>query len=211
MEAILETIKERPILFSGPMVRAILAGTKSQTRRVVTVKQKAKMERDTLEYGKADYYKVYGGPREHLWVRETWNEVEQLAPQNIAGVWVHKKYLYRASPETHSRYPVGRWRPSIFMPRRASRITLEVTAVRIERLQSITGADAIAEGVAGYKSGKTHYRATNDADTVYESAVKAYQDLWDNINSKRPGCTWADNPLVWVVEFKKGWVEEVGN
>jgi hypothetical protein len=190
---------ERPILFSGEMVRAILDGRKTQTRRVVDFKRIAKQTGCTkgrLAYsptfeswgvfdgnGAADLCLVdcpYGAPGDTLWVRETCM---------ITGTAVS----YRADGEMlpHFREQGCKWRPSIHMPRWAARILLEVTAVRVERLQEISEADAIAEGC----------KATHHGDG--SSATDAYQYLWDSINGKREGCSWDANPWVWVIEFRQ--------
>lgn len=176
--------RERPILFSGPMVRAILAGTKTQTRRVV------KVEPGKLDVGEnpACPYGVPGGSR--LWVRETWyddNATRDAEPIPTS----HDDFIhYRADGEAHDQFEeldgFLRWRPSIFMPRWASRITLEVTEVRVERLQEITEADAWAEGIAAHVVRPIH----------------DYAALWDSLNAKR-GFGWDTNPWVWVVSFRR--------
>ena len=185
---------EHPILFSGPMVRAILEGRKSQTRRLV------KMPRGIVslyrpfpddptnvqgvdEDGLIGWYAVpsacpYGVPGDRLWVRETWR-------QGNTGV------LYRANDVCPSQQ---HWRPSIFLKRADSRLVLEVTAVRVERLQEISCADAIAEGIAPAANSQTI-----DCDTP--DPRHAYRELWDSLNAKR--APWASNPWVWVIEFKR--------
>lgn len=139
------TVRERPILFSGPMVRAILEGRKTQTRRVL--KNPDDGVSTTIEDGSPLYCDdggfwhprpcPYGQPGDRLWVREA----HQLSPDGP---------IYRATAREHGTYEpggAGPWRPSIHMPRWASRITLEITDVRVERVQEITEDDAIAEGV----------------------------------------------------------------
>ena len=165
---------ERPILFNGPMVRAILDGRKTMTRRIVKA--------GTRDDWNACPYGVIG---DRLWVRETWRcfggreyEYQQHQPSII----------YRADDgPTHNE---GGWRPSIFMPRWASRITLEITGVRVERLQDISEADAEAEGCTG------DHRADRDSDAAQE-----FRSLWNQINGKR--ASWDSNPWVWVVEFRR--------
>jgi hypothetical protein len=166
-------MKERPILFSGAMVRAILDGRKSQTR---------------MNFHRCPY----GAVGDRLWVRETW-----AASLDSDGDMC-KPFLYRATYDeavygqlkasfsdraTEIWDVVGNtgWRPSIHMPRWASRLTLEVTGVRVERVQDISEADAKAEGV--------------------KSAAE-FCALWDEINGAR-GYGWDANPWVWVVEFKR--------
>lgn len=172
-------MKERPILFSGPMVRAILEGRKTQTRRVVKPQPAhiagigTVLNIDTIT-GKAC---PYGKPGDRLWVRETWDGVRL----DGGGALVS----YRADGDK----PVtddGRWHPSIHMPRWASRITLEVVSVRVERLQEISEEDAMAEGVA---------LAEN-----YRGPVAHFASLWEQINGLG---SWNANPWVWVVEFRR--------
>lgn len=161
-------MKERPIIFSAPMVRAILAGTKVQTRFVLGC--------------------PYGQPGDRLWVREAWARDDEDG-----------QLMYRAD--------VGRdlcadaWRPSIHMPRWASRITLEVTAVRVERLQDISEADAQAEGVIPkWEPGCSGRLMDAFGGFSFRPAASAYAELWEQING--PGA-WDANPWVWVVEFKR--------
>jgi hypothetical protein len=159
-------MKERPIIFNGEMVRAILEGRKIQTRRVVLMRhlylriwaQATHWEME--EWNKSplnelpvgvDYLECcpYGEPGDRLWVRETWQ---------LAGA-----LFYRADGdpdrETLELYPNWKWRPSIFMPRCASRITLEIVSVQVERVQDISPDEAIAEGVVWYP-GKPWYAGT---------------------------------------------------
>ncbi len=129
-------MKERPILFSAPMVRAILAGTKTQTRRVVKAKHLPWLDNSVLNFldGKWNQRPLpYGQPGDRLWVRETSR--------------AHEITTKEAEADTPLQDGYGKLRPSIHMPRWASRITLEVTGVRVERLHDISIADAIAEGV----------------------------------------------------------------
>jgi len=213
---------EHGMLFSAPMVRAILAGRKSQTRRVVTSKNSLVdgsppcMKRDpeilgawhNLDFTDAfvdpgpspagnpgPYLRVADAPNEsrhrvyprvqpsdRLWVRETWCQVPG-----------GDDYVYRADlsdehrlDELAVRRSAGAlatsWRPSIFMPRRAARIVLTVSGVRAQRLQDITDADALGEGVPG---------------------LNAFRALWESINGHRPGCAWADNAWVWALAFER--------
>ena len=193
---------EKPILFSGEMVRAILDGRKTETRRVVIPQPSGIMAwheaiaRWSVKRTGELYKDKYGRPGDLLWVRETWQA------QNLSGQWWHEvkkedRELYNWSvidrAECENREPKPpKWIPSIFMPRWASRLTLEVTAVRVERLQDISEGDAKAEGVTasivGYDLDHLKYRAR-------------FVSLWDSINSKR-GYGWDVNPFVWVVEFK---------
>lgn len=170
---------DRPILFSAPMVRAILAGTKTQTRRVV-------------KPGTPDDWNScpYGGPNTRLWVRETHMDLGAC-------------YLYRADASAEQERalvaPGQRWRPSIHMPRAASRITLEVADVRVERLQDISEADAVAEGVPN-QTRLTGYSKDGGCQWGPAEPVAEYCSLWEQING--PG-SWDANPLVWVVKFRR--------
>ena len=166
-------MRERPILFSAPMVRAILAGTKTQTRRVC----KGQRELSNVHDFQIDRC-PYGQLGDRLWVRETWLRHSVNVPND---------YLYRADhPDDGTIGPAhGGWKPSIHMPRWASRITLEITDVRVERLQDISARDAWAEGIT----------PSPDVDPYHE-----YRDLWESING--PG-SWDANPWVWAVSFKR--------
>lgn len=202
-------MKERPILFSAPMVRAILTGTKSQTRRVVKpTPQTVRNHRSAVWDGDpAELMKLlttagrrcpYGQPGDRLWVREAW-----MPDPPCDGTWgytawagsrigqiaaVPERFQHPAFCNYRASWLHGtdglRWTPGIHMPRWASRITLEVTEVRVERLQDISEADAQAEGVY-----------TDPACPAYD----AYAQLWDEING--PG-SWEANPWVWAVSFK---------
>lgn len=203
-------MKERPILFSAPMVRAIMAGTKTQTRRIAKI--------DGFAYGKPyrevsvgpattglqDVSCPYGQPGDRLWVRETWQAVSGtdrarrivMNPRPSFG-WVE----YAASPIDEAP---PRWRPSIHMPRWASRITLEITTIRVERLQDISEADAIAEGVDCFPGCRQDDDAAafNRIGPVDNDSfpIARYAVLWEQING--PG-SWGANPWVWVVEFSR--------
>jgi hypothetical protein len=191
-------VRERPILFSGPMVRAILEGRKHQTRRIVRVRKPT--DHLVLASPYATSLCPYGQPGDRLWVRETWGPC-------AGGV------VYRASEDGAACPDGGKWKPSIFMPRWASRITLEVTDVRVERLQDISEEDIAAEGIPLKRSQLTgglgvpgdwlaDERGLDDSfrgDLI--NAKSAWQLLWDSINADR--ASWASNPWVWVVEFKR--------
>lgn len=186
---------ERPILFSSPMIRAILAGRKTMTRRVVN--HAASMTGNMME-GEEDSWCPYGGAGDRLWVRETWatvQELDKLAASSFKPFedWRKPEILYAADTrEKLNKW--GKWRPSIFMPRWASRITLEITSVKVERVRDISEEDAEAEGIA-------FMRDIPDADETLSAKV-LFEILWDSINSKR-GYGWDANPWVWVVSFKK--------
>lgn len=215
-------MKEHPIIFNGEMVRAILEGRKTQTRRVLSMTGTDKflrMENDRAIFTDniLDIFTQnpnshllpikcpYGQPGDHLWVRETWGKC--VFPETETSL-ARIKILYRADGET--QYDIGCWKPSIHMPRWVSRITLEIVDVRVERLQQITEKDAEAEGIKGYTDnlGSRHsnptmiYPAFPEKDGGFLTATQAFEALWDSINSKR-GFGWEVNPWVWVIEFKK--------
>jgi hypothetical protein len=196
---------ERPILFSAPMVRAILEGRKSQTRRVAHESYRNIFEASSLANGyvalnvfAGEIHSPYGNPGDRLWVRETFYIdrgyciIRPLPRERPAGI--DDCIYYRADGECCEQIPecccgeLGPtpWRPSIHMPRWASRITLEVVGVRVERLREITEQDAISEGML----------------TLGPSSRERFEKFWDSINAKR-GLEWGANPWVWVIEFKK--------
>jgi hypothetical protein len=212
-------VKERPILFSGPMVRAILEGRKTQTRRVIKPQPETawvewmininlngdnrywvegeptmhlNMEKDYEDKGECPY----GKPGDRLWVRETF---ATRHPYDLEEEHLTYRADYLGLSEGILSAGWG-WRPSIFMPRAASRITLEVTGVRVERLQDISEADAIAEGV--YTNDQAIEKLGLPADTkLTGSCVDKYRIVWESINAKK--YPWESNPWVWVIEFKK--------
>lgn len=192
--------RKRGILFSAPMVTAILAGRKTQTRRVIkpqpvggfagvcadgtafgaTCSPQENVRMDRCPYGVAG---------DRLWVRETWM---QPLPEE-------KTIWYRADADaTAEAFTQGCWRPSIFMPRWASRITLEVVAVRVERLNDISEADARAEGVAEIATREMQSDSTIRPLVI--SARSVFQSLWSDINGAG---SWSANPWVWVIEFSR--------
>lgn len=208
-------MKERPILFSAPMVRAIINGTKTQTRRVVKPQPLMVTDRTTAPWnGPPGALKLgleqlgrgcpYGQPGDRLWVRETFARIDgQTRP------WIETDYRATYTHGDRLGDTLGikkRWTPSIHMPRAASRITLEVTGVRVECLQDISEADAIAEGVFK-KVGTTPIgnavETATGGELIYAVPTQAreeYHRLWESINS--PG-SWDANPWVWVIEFKR--------
>lgn len=182
-------MSERPILFSGPMVRAILEGRKTQTRRVVKGIALDWLRPDgfTPEFTASPENSLcpYGNPGDTLWVRETWGPFEG-------------GFIYRADEGPNVKPDDGRWHPSIHMPRDASRLSLLIKSVRVERLQEISEADAFAEGVGHYVDSGAAGEATPDGA---RTAREWFAQLWDTINAKSH--PWASNPWVWVVEFEK--------
>jgi hypothetical protein len=233
-------MKERPILFSAPMVRAILAGTKTQTRRAVKPSPEwtepgtawkfsedghsgpgwYAYNEDYPEEGALFYRCPYGQPGDLLWVREAWqyynwtDEGEPCIrysadnatawPEAGTEAWADKLVDVWEILSREDNYTIDncardrRWRPSIHMPRWASRITLEVVSVRVERLADISKDDAMAEGIVLQPDGgfgladSTHYNFSDPTDS--------YCSLWESINGDG---SWLSNPWVWAVEFKR--------
>ena len=176
-------------MFTGAMVRAILDGRKTQTRRVIkpwTMRLIDDVPAMLLEC-------PYGVPGDRLWVRETWCHIGSHSGPETCGKSV-QDVRYRAD-----RTEGYVWSPSIFMPRWASRITLEVTGVRVQRVQEISEEDAMAEGaflnVCDWWEFGNGFRGE-------KTPIGAYRSLWDTINFKR-GFGWSVNPWVWVVEFRR--------
>lgn len=198
-------MKSRPILFSSPMVRALLDGSKTQTRRIVkpqpaqvlphatTPLIRLRATDETLSLWNDAC--PYGQLGDRLWVRETW--------ANIALSGYHPVYVFRAEISKPEIWEGVKWKPSIHMPRAASRITLEITDVRVERLQDISEPDAIAEGIEwGRHEPKIDmegYRMYGAAGITNDSRL-SYRTLWDSING--PG-SWNSNPWVWAITFKR--------
>ncbi len=230
--------KEHPILFSAPMIRAILAGKKSTTRRVIKPQPVRSLSHTADLPGGDGTWTIhrpmgwrwspgprgwsafhadqgslsdsmvlrcpYGKPGDKLWVRETWASAYGNGSWGtlFAADWayVQGKRNHEKGPHFCASYgdriqrDLVKWRPSIFMPRWSSRITLEITELRAERLQDISEDDAKAEGCVArsYRDGRGHEPATID-----------FGRLWDSINGERPGCAWRDNPWVWAISFKR--------
>jgi hypothetical protein len=226
-------IKMKPILFSTPMVKAILEGRKTMTRRIIKgftaeknvygnynyeLKKRGKnnwtagtnldaKELSDSFFGIADYC-PYGKVGDVLWVRETWCK---LVPEHF----IDKHFVYKANMCNDTEeirqdyikagYPY-KWKPSIFMPKAACRIFLEITDIRVERLQEIGEADAIKEGVSFHKpvpgDGLTIYKNYTSPKTPFygDNARLSFQTLWQSINGLE---SWEANPFVWVIEFKQ--------
>lgn len=175
-------MKERPILFSGENVRAILEGRKTQTRRAVKTKHLPFIKHVLNGFldGKWNQRPMpHGKPGDRLWVKETYG----INPDD-GGI------VFRATDPDWETCECWAWRPSMFMRRMDSRITLEITGVRVEQLQDISYNDAVSEGVA---LEETEGGQRSDP-------ISAYQRLWESINGAG---SWEANPCVWVIEFKK--------
>lgn len=227
----------RPILFSAPWVRAILDGRKTQTRRIIAG--------DVLGGGVKPEHCPHGQPGDLLWVREAFcleHETEGSHPPHNDGRpiqrnadafdgapgWIQPHYRatdpepelayeYGTCPRCEARAPHAHWRPSIHMPRWASRLTLRITDVRVERLQDITAADALAEGVQipvsadtgnplldiGSRYAPARYLTPAQARTFDRDAwlIAHYASQWDTLYTPR-GHAWADNPWVWAITFE---------
>jgi hypothetical protein len=201
-------MKERPILFSGPMVRAILDGSKTQTRRTFkgTTEHKgpynpAYMEAHQQANGWGSIC-PHGTPGDRLWVRETW------AVQHGFDAWTPRhiprgaRIYYSATADLKGPCGVGglRCRPSIFMPRWASRILLEITDVRVQRLQEISEGDARAEGVSDGGCLSCGNPEPCGCGNPQPDARDGFAWLWQSING--PG-SWHANPWVWAITFQR--------
>jgi hypothetical protein len=198
-------VKSRAILFSGPMVRAILAGKKTQTRRVVKWPQgkageflagydwakdcdgKWALTNDGLGFfDAAETFKhPYGSKGDRLWVRETF-----LLAKPAGADMAKEVPFYRASTEHSDKI---KWKPSIFMPRAASRISLEILDVRVQRLQEITEEDCREEGCAGGHDSIPDYPFS-------ATPREHYRSVWTKINGPK---SWDSNPWVWAITFKR--------
>lgn len=209
---------EKPILFSAPMVRAILDGRKTQTRRVI--KPQPVAESDGWGMDLTD--RVYYDDDERGWCTDSVVRPGKSQPRRLPNqpfpvgtrLWVPEtwcdyggKTIYRANYGAAT--PIsdgigGPWKPSINMPRKSSRITLEITGVRVERVQSISEEDAIAEGIP--KQDRVGVICPSPIGQLAIGTAphrNIYALLWDRINGKRDGASWASNPWVWVIAFRR--------
>lgn len=183
---------DRPIIMSTESVKAILDGRKTQTRRVV----KKPEQYDNIRY--CDFCCPYGQVGQRLWVRETWRLVGRSEDRSgccrltVEYRCDSARKTFEVPRGVFNKYTSdtgwgvdSKWRPSIFMPRWASRITLEITGVRVERLQEITNRDAIAEGISAFN----------------EIPAMAFGNYWDSLNAKK--YPWSSNPWVWCISFRR--------
>lgn len=228
----MSAIKEKPILFSAPMVRAILDGRKTQTRRIIKPQPQYEILGNFPCWNDPQTNKrivcPYGHTGDQLWVRETlaaesyaakgWNAISYKADDDEVCVeapegWSPPRNNITTHRESGDNIPQGGFDyytaivPSIFMPRWASRITLEITGVRVERLNDISEADAVAEGIAYDHSedGLFYYvkglmRETAIDSREHRPAIQCYAKLWGHINGAG---SWDLNPWVWCIEFKR--------
>ena len=237
-------MKERPILFSGPMVRAILEGRKTVTRRAIKPQpfidasgnfcwngsnygQNERGPRSSALASPIPCSKTkrvacpYGRPGDRLWVRETWSDVNMCGAPALAyradddvrdlmsvELFLDEDGAFNYQDARWKKYPfcdwyadlhLARWRPSIHMPRWASRILLEITAVRVERLQDISGDQAEAEGFDSAMC-RQFLETSPSRHECKEAVIHGFAGLWASINGDE---SWNANPWLWVVEFKR--------
>lgn len=171
---------ERPMLYAGELVCEILSGRKTQTRRICRAEWMRCLDpTDPDDHAEMVGSCPHGKPGDRIWVRESWASLRQYDGMPPSAMPTDAPVFYRATGDDGD-HTIGKWRPSLHMPRWASRITLELTSVRLERLWELTEPDARAEGVG---------------------SVDAFVRLWDEINGAR-GFRWKDNPWVWALGFR---------
>ncbi|NTX54830.1 hypothetical protein [Myxococcus sp. CA039A] len=207
--------KDRPILFSGPMVLALLADRKTVTRRLIGQDNGTELGPKThspfrgadglwrwktgnVSYTCDERRHRFGEPGDRLWVRETWRPIGDAPLSECTST----KDIQYAATADEAALAVHRWRPSIHMPRWAARLALEVVSVRPERLHDITEDDALREGIQRYQ-GPLRWVRFLDAVTgeaSHNTARDAFQALWTSINGAE---SWDANPWVWRVEFAR--------
>lgn len=202
-------MKERPVIFNAEMVKAILDGRKTQTRRALTshhinlIKFAAHIGEcyplENMHDGSQSYYLQYcplGKVGDRLWVRETFAQ----------GLCTESTLAYKAThkPEDLEEgwFERIKWTPSIHMPRWASRITLGITGMHVERLNAISEEDALAEGCVALEGCKWHtFEEAKSGTPMHDHTAKdAFSALWQSIYGEE---SWSSNPWVWVIEFKR--------
>jgi hypothetical protein len=194
-------MKERPILFTGAMVRAIRAGRKSQTRRLVKGTALEWLEDVgftpgfVADEGNAGLHPCRPGDR--YWVKENYRLAADHDGDRPGSVAPGSRIWYAADERADPAR--GKLRPSIFLPRWGSRITLEVAALRLERLKDISEADAIAEGLIWRPALEAWCASESPNWPTFRSPVRSYAGLWNHINPKRG---WDSNPWVWAISFE---------
>jgi hypothetical protein len=198
-------MKETPILFSTPMVQAILDDRKTQTRRVVKPQPVERKAHDGYKFlhipntGAVDSFVgnkcPYGQVGDVVWVRETWQH--SLNPN---------EYCYKADTDNPIYLDKNwKWKPSLHMPKAACRLFLKITNIKVERLQDISEDDAVVEGVEKHLHGFKKYTNHNPSsiavyDVCMKDAKSSFETLWQSINGAE---SWNNNPWVWVIEFQK--------
>ncbi|AOZ52666.1 hypothetical protein BKX93_01490 [Chromobacterium vaccinii] len=227
-------VNEKPILFCAEMVRALLAGTKTQTRRVAKPVKHPDFgnlyEPGAMVLEREPQHVInracpYGQPGDRLWVRETWGVISHSwdkagnmvdwVPDRPATpilelpfgrvyysghvIYAADGYMEWAGDDDGGGEPRSAWKPSIHMPRTASRILLEITDVRVEQLQDISEADAVAEGCVAEPCDHSR-QSCEDIGCYGPTAAGAYHWLWNRLNGAG---SWDANPWVWVIEFKR--------
>lgn len=209
-------MKEHPIIYSAPMVRAYLEDRKTETRRVIITKLGGLIELSISDEQFKKNLEImplkcpYGQAGDTLWVREKHQLFTPIGTRKI--IIDYPSGYKKAFDVRATRYidnPTGKgyfpkWRPSIHMPRWASRLTQTITSIRVERLQGITYEDIKAEGWDGENS--SIYIPPNpyveNSEDIKNAARLWYRELWDSINEKR-GHSWQSNPFVWVISYPK--------
>jgi hypothetical protein len=179
--------KSRPIIFSSRMVNALLAGTKTQTRRTIKpqpdliLNQTPYLRNIDIPHALIHMHCPYGAIGDTLWVKESW--CHDAYPRAVKNA---KHFIYKADEEATNPSTNKKWITPLFMPRIASRITLEIIEVRAERLNDCSTSDAISEGV--------------DVESSGLDTLASFKALWESINGAG---SWMENPWVWVVEFRR--------
>jgi len=220
-------MREKPILFSTPMVQAILDGRKTMTRRIVKPQpddsglwnhtQYPMSLESTIEgwwgtveqTGESKEFKCKWNVGDLLWVKETTCQVmldhthDLLEGANDKSLIVYKANVHEDWMQYAKEKYSYKWKPSIFMPRSAARIFLEVTNIRIERLQDINVESCIAEGIEkiNKKDGQFTWKNYTDLSNLdWFTVGESFRSLWNSINGES---SWDENPWVWVIEFKR--------
>ncbi len=204
-------MKQRPILFSTPMVQAILEGRKTMTRRAIK-DQTEHVAQILMKDGIAVTYVrgagaqlwedsafkcPYGRVGDVLWVRETFQLSTPYGPEEYYyGYKTHDNPTIKASERYDYESPY-KWKPSIFMPKDAARIWLRITNVRVERVENISISDCIKEGIEKRHVGWKNYSGSPD---WFSQPRDSFKSLWESINGED---SWKSNPWVWVVEFER--------
>lgn len=214
---------EKPILFNAEMVKAILAGQKTQTRRIVNQKKnphqflggKDDDIDDPHDWGfenpdcvghfitLPEQRSPYGSVGDELWVRETWQVSKPhdiIKPSKLYKDMYNLLLRYKADNPPYSKYH-GNFRPSIFMMRWMSRIQLRIVDIRVERLNDMSEGDAWSEGIESWLEDENNHPICNGKKTKFNNTKQAFKALWDSINGKKS--PWDSNPWVWVIEFER--------